>query len=375
MRRWHGGDLRGERLEQARSIAAVVGIRGDDRRGAVLGRAVQGCEAAQRARRLAAGHEFTLAFDAAPGKLHQLFGEHRIGQPPGMLERGQQRGCGADVIGRARALQPGVEEAGPGTVRGPDNPFELVDGGGYQVGRLDDRGRAKAGVDRCKTIAQSVCRGPRAAQRRGQRLHGGGDPVVVGDRAGLDEEREESRLFGHARRRGRRVERLRERHPERVACRVVADREVLPEEKQDNGGRGGLAGRGIDRPRRNRVELRRRKLLQAANYNEAMIAVRFATLVALVVWLGAMTAARFGELFRRLDLVAYACGAVTIVGLFVMKFIGPPPHGFVARAGLTVLMLAIAVGAALTRGGDTAAALLTVNIAIGFVLLFWYVRE
>jgi hypothetical protein len=39
--------------------------------------------------------------------------------------------------------------------------------------------------------------------------------------------------------------------------------------------------------------------------------------VALVLWLGAMTAARFGELLRRVDLVAYSCGAVTIVGLFV----------------------------------------------------------
>jgi hypothetical protein len=106
-----------------------------------------------------------------------------------------------------------------------------------------------------------------------------------------------------------------------------------------------------------------------------MIAVRFATLVALVLWLGAMTAARFGELFRRVDLVAYACGAVTIVGLFVMKFIGPPPHSFVARAGLTVLMVAIAAGAAFTRTPGTADALLTLNIALGVGLLTWYVRE
>jgi hypothetical protein len=106
-----------------------------------------------------------------------------------------------------------------------------------------------------------------------------------------------------------------------------------------------------------------------------MIAVRFATLVALVFWLGAMTAARYGELFRRLDLVAYTCGAVTIVGLFVMKFIGPPPHGFVPRAAVAILMLAIAIGAAFTRTAATAATLVTVNLALGFVLLTWYVRE
>jgi hypothetical protein len=116
-------------------------------------------------------------------------------------------------------------------------------------------------------------------------------------------------------------------------------------------------------------------VLQRANYNDPMIVVRFATLLALVFWLGAMTAARFGDLFRRLDLVAYTCGAVTIVGLFVMKFIGPPPHGFIPRAAVAALMLAIAIGTAFTDATETASALLTLNIALGFVLLTWYVRE
>lgn len=115
--------------------------------------------------------------------------------------------------------------------------------------------------------------------------------------------------------------------------------------------------------------------MQGANYNEQMIVVRFATLVALVLWLGAMTAARFGELFRRVDLVAYSCGAVTMVGLFVMKFIGPPPRSFVARAGIAVLMLAVAIGAAFTHAAGTADTLLALNIALGLILLTWYVRE
>ncbi|HMF98779.1 MAG TPA: hypothetical protein VKE96_30975 [Vicinamibacterales bacterium] len=106
-----------------------------------------------------------------------------------------------------------------------------------------------------------------------------------------------------------------------------------------------------------------------------MVVVRFATLVALVFWLGVMTAARFSDLFGRMDLVAYTCGAVTIVGLLMMKFIGPPPHGFVPRAAVALLMLAIAIGSAFTRAAETASALLTLNIALGFVLLTWYVRE
>jgi hypothetical protein len=105
-----------------------------------------------------------------------------------------------------------------------------------------------------------------------------------------------------------------------------------------------------------------------------MIIVRYATLVALVLWLGAMLGARFGELIRRADLVAYACGAVTIVGLFILKFMGPPPRGFVVRAAIAALMLIIAAASSLAPR-DIATTLTTVDIALGFVLLIWYVRE
>ncbi len=107
-----------------------------------------------------------------------------------------------------------------------------------------------------------------------------------------------------------------------------------------------------------------------------MIAVRFATLAALVVWLSAMIPGRFGDLIRRLDIVSYTCGAVTIVGLFVMKFVGPPPPSFIPRAAIAFLMLAVAAVSAVARvSAETASALLTLEIALGFVLLTWYVRE
>ena len=105
-----------------------------------------------------------------------------------------------------------------------------------------------------------------------------------------------------------------------------------------------------------------------------MILVRYATLVVLVIWLGAMVDERFGDLFRRAHLVAYACGAATVVGLFVLKFMGPPPIAFVLRAGIAILMLAIALAAAFVAPA-AADLLMTVNIGLGFVLLFWYVRE
>jgi hypothetical protein len=162
-----------------------------------------------------------------------------------------------------------------------------------------------------------------------------------------------------------------------------------------------------------------------------MPAVRYLALVALVVWLGGMVVlsllvapatfgvlaasdavsgrllagAVFGEILRRFHLLAYACGAILIVCLFVIKFIGPPPHGFLVRVGIVAVMLALALysGVPVSRGiaqiqsqvsgpisrlPDTdprrirfdrlhlmSTTLMTVNMGLGFVLLFWYARE
>ena len=162
-----------------------------------------------------------------------------------------------------------------------------------------------------------------------------------------------------------------------------------------------------------------------------MPAVRYLALVALVVWLGGMVVlgllvapstfgvlqaadpvtgrllagAVFGEVLRRFHLVAYACGATLLVCLFAIKFIGPPPHSFLVRAGIVAVMLALALysGVPVSRGiaqiqsqvsgpisglPDTdprrvrfdrlhsmSMTLMTVNVGLGFVLLFWYARE
>jgi len=106
-----------------------------------------------------------------------------------------------------------------------------------------------------------------------------------------------------------------------------------------------------------------------------MIVVRYATLVALVIWLAAMMGEPFGGSFQRAHLIGYACGATTVVGLFVLKFMGPPPIAFVIRTGLAVLMLAFALGSTAVGNRDLSAVLTTVNIGLGFVLLIWYVRE
>jgi hypothetical protein len=105
----------------------------------------------------------------------------------------------------------------------------------------------------------------------------------------------------------------------------------------------------------------------------SMLAVRYVVLVALVVWLGGMVTALFGPWVRPLSLVAAACGGVILVGLLAMKFIGPPPSAFFVRAGLTAVMLLFAAGSALYR--TAAKEIAAVNLALGLVLLFWYVKE
>jgi hypothetical protein len=104
-----------------------------------------------------------------------------------------------------------------------------------------------------------------------------------------------------------------------------------------------------------------------------MVAVRFAALAALVVWLGGILAVLFGDALRRDQLITYACGGVVFLSLLVMKFVGPPPHAFVARAGLTAAMLLLAAAATLYRTAATE--LMALSLAVGLVLLFWYVKE
>jgi hypothetical protein len=162
-----------------------------------------------------------------------------------------------------------------------------------------------------------------------------------------------------------------------------------------------------------------------------MLAVRFVALAALVVWVGGMimlggivapltfrvlqawdpsmgrvlAGSLFGDILRVFHLVAIGCGAVIIVALLLMKFIGPPPPGVIPRIAVIVMMLALELYSAGPVTHQLAAVqaqvsgpvnqlpasdarrqrfdilhqrsttLMMVNLALGLVLLFWYVRE
>ena len=109
-----------------------------------------------------------------------------------------------------------------------------------------------------------------------------------------------------------------------------------------------------------------------------MLAVRYVALAALVVWLGGMVTLTFLSAPSPQDLlhfqsVGYACGAIIFVCLFVIKFVGPPPHDFFRRLGLVTVMLAVALYAGMRPQASTLS--MRINTVLGFVLLFWYVRE
>ena len=103
-----------------------------------------------------------------------------------------------------------------------------------------------------------------------------------------------------------------------------------------------------------------------------MLALRYAALLTLIVWIGGLVAlgafaapaafdvlqaraaengrvlagAVFGETLRRFTLVTYACGVLLLLTLAIRGILGPRPRRFAWRVSIGVLMLA----ATLTSG-------------------------
>ena len=96
-----------------------------------------------------------------------------------------------------------------------------------------------------------------------------------------------------------------------------------------------------------------------------MLALRYAALLALVVWvgglmtLGAVVASSafdvlgatgaagrqqagtlFGEILRRFHLIAYGCGAIVVLSLIARAILGPRPRRFAIRVSIAAVMLA-----------------------------------
>jgi uncharacterized membrane protein len=105
--------------------------------------------------------------------------------------------------------------------------------------------------------------------------------------------------------------------------------------------------------------------LIAVNYNERMLALRYAAVLALAVWVGGLialaavvapamfdvlgstgaggrlqAATLFAETLRRFDRSAYVCSSVILVSLAARAVLGPRPRRFAVRASIAGLMLA-----------------------------------
>jgi uncharacterized membrane protein len=168
-----------------------------------------------------------------------------------------------------------------------------------------------------------------------------------------------------------------------------------------------------------------------ANYNDHVLALRYAYLLALVIWVGgtvvlgaivapitfqvlqvndpvsgrALAGAVFGEVVSRFYYVQYGAGAILLVALGAMALLGPRPKGFAVRAAIAAIMLAVALYAGLVVLGriegiqrevgslpsrlpqgdahrvrfdelhELSERLMVLNMVGGLVLLFWEARE
>ena len=118
-----------------------------------------------------------------------------------------------------------------------------------------------------------------------------------------------------------------------------------------------------------------------------MAALRYATLLALAVWIGGLLAlgavaapavfqviadkgvpagrvlsgAIVGELLRRFHLIGYACGVWILFALVIRAVLGPRPRRFAVRVGIAAIMLA----ASLYSGLITSANIAGVHAQIG----------
>ena len=89
-----------------------------------------------------------------------------------------------------------------------------------------------------------------------------------------------------------------------------------------------------------------------------------------------LAGAQAGEISRQFHWLAYACGGLMLACLLVMKFVGPPPRAFIPRVLVVVVMLAVTIYSGTVRETrETSTALMTVDVALGLLLLGWYVRE
>jgi hypothetical protein len=118
-----------------------------------------------------------------------------------------------------------------------------------------------------------------------------------------------------------------------------------------------------------------------------MRVLRYAALVALIVWLGGLItlgaivaptepdAARIGVILARFHFAAYGAGAVLLLSLVARRVLGPKPVHFGVRTGILCAMLVLTVYAGFERRYGASMMLVIVTVAAGLVLLGYEAAE
>src|SRR3954469_3700814 len=122
---------------------------------------------------------------------------------------------------------------------------------------------------------------------------------------------------------------------------------------------------GISSRKRHRACGRAGRRAQTVNYNDPMLALRYVSLMALVVWVGgllalgaiaapvtfdviaarqvpegrALAGAIFGVILQQFHYVSYGCGLVMPLALTARAVLGPRPRRFALRLAIAALML------------------------------------
>ena len=125
------------------------------------------------------------------------------------------------------------------------------------------------------------------------------------------------------------------------------------------------------------------------HYNDGMLALRYAAVLAIAVWMGGLIAlgavaapavfdvagvrqadggrllagAIFGEILRRFHLVSYACGGIVAVSLAARAVLGPRPRRFAARLIIAVLMIGASAYSGLVVSRQIASLQQTMQVA------------
>jgi len=134
---------------------------------------------------------------------------------------------------------------------------------------------------------------------------------------------------------------------------------------------------------------RDRRLVQSVNYNGRMLALRYAALLMLVIWIGGLAVlggvaapaifdilstreaadgrllagAVFGETLRRFHLITYAAGGLLLLTLVLRRILGPRPKRFAWRLAIALLMLVATISSGWFVSGRIARLQQTIGVA------------